>query len=316
MQKILYKKELNGFIKKLMKLGDVIAPVKKEITKFDYIENPEHINISGITLMPLKEFFIPEGEVLFEFEDDKIISPDKEEKKTFIFGMRKCDLNALLILDKVMFDPLYINKRKNTVLIGMFCDSPDQYCFCNSMDLVDYYDLFFYPDKDKYYISIGSEKGAELVKDLKNADKEVVKQPINYKNLSNKDISNNYKSVEWNSDVEKCLSCGACTLYCPTCNCFDIKDFTELDSKKGKRVRNQTSCQLKSFTQVAGGKVFRDSRASRFKHFVYHKIVYYKKHFNKYMCVGCGRCLRVCPPKIDWVDTINKIKGGQNVIRA
>jgi ferredoxin len=26
------------------------------------------------------------------------------------------------------------------------------------------------------------------------------------------------------------------------------------------------------------------------------------------MCVGCGRCLRVCPTKIDWVNTNNLLK--------
>jgi sulfhydrogenase subunit beta (sulfur reductase) len=315
MQKILEKKEFEGFIKKLMKKNDVIAPVKREITKFDFIKSPDEINLKEITLMPLKEFFIPEEEILFEFEDNKIKNNKEKEKQRIVFGMRKCDLNALLVLDKVMTDPLYIQKRKNTVLIGMFCENPDKYCFCNSMELTDYYDLFFYPEDDNYYISIGSKKGSALVKDLKKAEKEIkIPLPKNTKNLVDKDIGDDYHNKKWNSDVEKCLSCGACTIYCPTCNCFDIKDISELDSTKGARIRKQASCQLKSFSQVGGGKVFRDSRSSRFKHFVYHKIDYYKKHYNKYMCVGCGRCLRVCPPKIDWVETINTIKGVKNGI--
>ena len=83
--------------------------------------------------------------------------------------------------------------------------------------------------------------------------------------------------------------------------------------KDGKRTRCEISCQLKSFTKVAGGKSYRDSRLSRFKHFVYHKIVYYKKRQGRYMCVGCGRCLRVCPTKIDWVNTINLLKNEESI---
>ena len=54
----------------------------------------------------------------------------------------------------------------------------------------------------------------------------------------------------WKNDVDKCLSCGACTMHCPTCNCFDIQDILDADLKSGKRVRHHASCQLKSFSIV------------------------------------------------------------------
>lgn len=308
MQKVLEKKELKSFVLKLMENNEVVAPVKKEITKFGLVKSPDEIYLKEITLVPAKEFFIPEEEVLFGFKNNKINKNTAKEKKRIIFGLRKCDLNAIRVLDNVMFDPLYVQKRKEAILIGIYCDSPDKHCFCNSMELEDYYDLFFYPHKDKYYISIGSKKGGFLVKDLKDADEEIKKEIINYKRLENKDIEPDYGDGKWNEDVKKCLSCGACTIYCPTCNCFDIKDRKNISLKEGERIRTQTSCQLKSFSEVGGGKVFRDSRASRFKHFVYHKIVFYKKRFGRYMCVGCGRCLRACPPEIDWVETMNSIK--------
>lgn len=309
MQKVLEKKELNNFLKGIIKNYELIAPIKNKVTSFGIIKNPEDIYMDKITFVPVKDFFMPENEVLFEFENNKIKKTKLPEKKRVIFGMRKCDLNSLLVLDNVMPDPLYKARRENSILIGLYCENPDEFCFCNSMDLVDYYDLFFYPEGNNYYISIGSKKGESLVKNLKEADKEVIKKFVNIKKLPNKEIANDYSSKEWDSDVNKCLSCAACTLYCPTCNCFDIRDVDDININKGKRIKKQTSCQLKGFTEVAGGKVFRESRASRFKHFVYHKISYYKEHFNKYMCVGCGRCLRVCPTNIDWTNTINKIKG-------
>jgi len=319
MQKILPKKELNNFVAKLMKNFQVVIPVKRESNKpsrFKIIKDEKEIGklyLHQITEISPKQFFIPENEILIEFKGGKVIENKGEIPKRIIFGARKCDLNALVILDKVMADVPYKSKRKNTILIGLHCEHPDEFCFCNSMELEDKYDLFFYPHKKDYYISVGSKSGLSLVEDLKTVSpkNEVIKKIKNYKSLVDKDIEKNYKNKIWQTDANNCLSCSACTVDCPTCNCFDIYDELDIDLKNGKRMRKSASCQLQSFSKVAGGKSFRDSRASRFKHFIYHKIVYYKKHFDRYMCTGCGRCLRVCPTKIDWVNTINILKDVQ-----
>jgi ferredoxin len=310
MQKLLPKAELAGFINTLLEKYTVIGPVKKGNTKFDFIKSPKQLYLSKITQVPVKKFFLPDNETILTFKDNKISEPKDKTSLRIIFGLRKCDLNALQVLDLIMKDPLYIMKRRKTILIGMGCNNPDKYCFCNSMDLKEGdFDLFFYPAKNHYFISIGSKKGLALVKNLKNAKIHYKPKIKNTKILINKEIERFYKDKAWLTDSDKCLSCSACTVYCPTCNCFDIFDSSDINLKQGSRKRSETSCQLQSFSRVAGDKIFRQSRPSRFKHFVYHKIDYFKKQYKRFMCVGCGRCLRVCPTKIDWVETLNLLGG-------
>jgi sulfhydrogenase subunit beta (sulfur reductase) len=307
MQKLIKKGEFDGFVRRLIKDYEFVAPTSN--SKFEQIKDPSEMSLGEVTRVPAKSFFLPDNETLLEFRSGKTISVTHETKKRIIFGMRKCDLNAVKVMDEFLADSPYMQKRKNTILIGLFCEKPDQYCFCNSMELEDYYDLFIYPEKGEYYISIGSEKGKELVKDLPDAKKEVIKEIKNFKKLPDKNIEGDYQNEAWESDADRCLSCGACTVNCPTCFCFEISDDLAPNLKDGERKRNYASCMTKSFTEVAGGKAFRDSRLARFKHFVFHKIVYYKKRYGRYMCVGCGRCLRVCPPRIDWTRTINTVRG-------
>ncbi len=318
MQKLLPKKELNIFLSSLMSKYEIIAPIRidNNLSKFQEIKDPKQIYLKEITKIPAKKFFTPENELISEFKDNKVITNKDKTNKRIIFGLRKCDLNAMQVIDKVMFDDLYKNKRKNTILIGLFCENPDNFCFCNSMELNDNcYDLYFYPYKNDYYISIGSKKGEAIVKNLKNSKKTIVLKEKNSKILESKDIDRNYRNKIWKTDADKCLSCSACTIYCPTCNCFDIKDNLNINLKDANRTRGEMSCQLKSFSIIAGGKSFRDSRLARFKHFIYHKIVYFKKKKKRYMCIGCGRCLRACPAKIDWVKTINLLEEEEDIKR-
>ncbi|RME32033.1 anaerobic sulfite reductase subunit A, partial [Candidatus Woesearchaeota archaeon] len=48
-------------------------------------------------------------------------------------------------------------------------------------------------------------------------------------------------------------------------------------------------------------------RTARFKHRIYHKVVYYPEVFGTSMCTGCGRCIKYCPPHIDFVEMVNSI---------
>ena len=316
----LNKKDLNKFFKSIQKKSELYAPIKTDAIRFSLIDDPSIIYLDNLADFPLKEFFFRDREKLFSFNKNKIkVIIEKHEKKRVFFGVRRCDLNGVAHQDFIFMekhkDPYYIAQRENSVLIGYHCNSaPSKYCFCGSMDLKDYYDLMFWNQDDHYLVHVGSNKGKlaltnefeETKLDLKDDMKKIEFTD----KLKNKDISKQYDNPDWKTKgSDKCLSCAACTTLCPTCYCHEIKDEVTLtDLKKGDRLREWSSCQLKSFTRVAGDHVFRDDRTDRFKHRIFHQLQYFKERYNVEMCVGCGRCITHCPTEIDFVQIINGLK--------
>ena len=69
---------------------------------------------------------------------------------------------------------------------------------------------------------------------------------------------------------------------------------------------------MKDFTKVAGGLVFRENKVNRFRHRIYHKLKYFKDQTGKHLCVGCGRCINVCPSKLDMVKITNNLGKKKN----
>jgi len=89
-----------------------------------------------------------------------------------------------------------------------------------------------------------------------------------------------------------------------------VKDEINFDFTTGERVRIPSSCLQRRFTRVAGDHVFRYEKTARFKHRIYHQIQYFKDRHGEEFCTGCGRCIRGCPTRIDWVKGINTMKNG------
>jgi sulfhydrogenase subunit beta (sulfur reductase) len=125
-----------------------------------------------------------------------------------------------------------------------------------------------------------------------------------------------YGAHIWEELGERCLSCGSCSLVCPTCYCYDVADEVELGSRDGTRVRRWDSCLYSSHALVAGGENFRESRASRIKFRFYHKQRGFVAEYGRPSCVGCGRCIEACPVQIDIVEVLNRLRGAENAPRA
>lgn len=321
---LIYRQEKDGFqdfVRALIDLYEVIAPIEEDLVRFSPIKYPSQIFFKKNAYFPLKEYFFRKHEVLFTFDGKGFAQPKQKTPPRVFFGMRRCDLNAIAHQDQVfqgdVHDPYYVEARKNTFLLGYHCEeAPSKYCFCGSLNLKDFFDLMYYERGDHFLVEVGSSQGEKLITKYRRffslAKVEITKEEKKIKNaarLKKSDIAKLYENPDWQKGVEICLSCAACTNLCPTCYCFEIHDeVTTKNPSKGKRLRQWSSCQLPEFTRVAGDYVFREKREERFKHRVFHQLEYFKEKHGNSLCVGCGRCIEGCPTRIDFVDIINDMK--------
>ena len=311
----LEKEDLDLFIKSLK--CEVYAPVKKDDIRFEKITSADEIYFKSPSDFPLKQYFFRSKEVLFEFNHGKLREKIPKVNQRVFIGPRLCDINAVFRQDFIFIkeydDPFYKAQRKNSIIIGYHCNEiPSKYCFCGSMELEEVYDAMLFDKGEYFLIEIRSEEAKKILQKFIKSTKETITaedKKIDTDRLQKKDISKLKDHKDWKKGVDDCLSCAACTVMCPPCYCHEINDEVSIsDLQKGERYREWSSCQLDSFTRVAGDHVFRNKREDRFKHRIYHQLVYFKERYGLNMCVGCGRCIKLCPTTIDFVDIINKMK--------
>jgi len=315
------KKRLFEFLSKIKESYELIAPVKKDLVRFEKVNDAKDIHLENNSYFPVKGYFFKNEEILFNFNEKRFSEPKQNIAERVFFGLRKCDLNAIKHQDIVFIEDVndcyYKARREKSFLLGYYCNKAcSPYSFCGSMDLEDFYDLMFHDKGDNLLVEVGSEKGQFIIKkfskfftetDIKIADEEKIIPGTD--RLEKKDISKVYDNADWKKGVDICLSCGACTTLCPTCYCFSIYDEAKVDNvNESERKRKWSSCQLQEFTKIAGGHVFREKREERFKHRIYHQLQYFKEKYGIQMCVGCGRCIQGCPTRIDFINIINGMK--------
>ena len=105
-------------------------------------------------------------------------------------------------------------------------------------------------------------------------------------------------SPHWADVARRCLTCGNCTMVCPTCFCSTTQEVTDLSGQHAERWRVWDSCFALDFTYMHGGSV-RVSGESRYRQWISHKLSTWHDQFGTSGCVGCGRCIAWCPAGID-----------------
>lgn len=284
---------------------------------------------------PPKRIFLPQAEVLFSYSKDgqqNVPDPEKETPAV-VFGMRPCDARSLALLDMVFDtkdyqDPYYVARRKNTTIFVMACTSPQRSCFCTSFDFgpfsSDEADVLVVDadDKHKYLFEAITEKGKKILSELpglSDADEadvgrvEQLKAQAQAKVTRNVDLDGLPEKLAtmeehpiWQEISQQCLSCGVCGFACPTCHCFDIVD--EPGKEGGKRMRIWDTCMSPNFTREASGHDPRASSASHMRQRIMHKFNYFVVNNGVFSCVGCGRCIRSCPPSVNLTKNIERIQ--------
>jgi sulfhydrogenase subunit beta (sulfur reductase) len=328
--RIIPKREIPDLVRGLTSEYEVVGPVARN-GAFVYapVCDPHELRLDyDTTLLPAKEWFLPSSETLMRFRvaDNQVVDDAADDvTPRVLFGLHPCDVNSLLLMDNVFLgdrpDPYYKARRDNTLIVGVSC-MPNEQCFCNAWGTDEThwgFDIFLTEIGDDYYASIRSIRGADLV------DRYVTGRPATdedtlafqrrtaeFKAAFTSDVDTSqlpvlldakFDSEIWDELGNLCLACGACSMVCPTCYCFDVHDELEADQVHGKRVRVWDSCQFKEFAEVTHGNNFRDTRASRVRYRYYHKQWGYLSKFERVLCVGCGRCTRSCkaginPPRV------------------
>ena len=284
------------------------------------------------TVKSAKDAFFPQSENLYTcYKDGKKISiaPEKLQEESFVvFGMKGCDVRGVKVLDKVFLaepvDNYYAARRQHGIIVSLACGQPEESCFCKAFGIdcaEPEGDVVTWLTEDYLYWKPVTEKGealtAQVAQLLEDADDKAVNdqkaaiaaivEKLPYANISlegwNGDaLKEKFDSPLWEQLYKPCLACGTCTFVCPTCQCYDIKDY---DTGKGiQRYRCWDSCMYSDFTMMAHGNN-RTSQLQRFRQRFMHKLVYFPANNDgMYSCVGCGRCVDKCPSHLNILKVI------------
>ncbi|MGC8743662.1 MAG: 4Fe-4S dicluster domain-containing protein [Verrucomicrobiia bacterium] len=281
-----------------------------------------------------KQFLFKPVEKLFAINRNgwQTTAVDKDNNRPLaFFGVRPCELAAISILDKVFderrcFIPEYKKRREILFIIAVNCTRAGNTCFCSSMGTgpkaKSVYDIVLTEmigDGGHYFIcETGTERGKEIISELKcqsasaaevsEADSAIERAASSMGRIVktagvNELLYEKFESQIWDEIAERCLTCGNCTMVCPTCFCNQVEDGSSFDGKIAWRYRKWDSCFSLEFSYIHGGSV-RASAKSRYRQWLVHKFAAWYEQFGLFGCVGCGRCITWCPSGIDITEEI------------
>ena len=253
-------------------------------------------------------------------EDGFSIDPMKLTDQPFcVFGIRPCDVRALTVMDQVFLadpvDTFYKARREQAILVSLACHRPAQTCFCSVFGI----DAAQPDGADEQFSELLSDTDdTASVEEEKESIRSITKK-LPYSSLSLEGwgagkTDEKFDDPNWQQLSDACLACGTCTFVCPTCQCYDIKDY---DTGHGiQRYRCWDSCMYSDFTLMAAANN-RTTQMQRYRQRFMHKLVYFPTNNNgMYMCVGCGRCVDRCPQALNIVKVIKTMDKGREEEKA
>lgn len=331
---------LNSLYNAINEKMRLYAPIENNgAVNFEEWSEGAEVNLSKMTVKSAKDAFFPQCEDLSNFKKDgKHIIVEQGElvaEDFVIFGVRACDVRAFHILDTVFLegflDTFYEARRKHGIVISLSCTKPEESCFCSNFGIDPAQpkgDIESYIVGENIYFNPVTEKGekfmAEFAGLFENGDDKAVKDSqaktreimskLPFNNLPLKEFGGDkldamFARPEWQALSESCIGCGTCTYVCPTCQCYDVRDYKT--NTGVKRFRCWDSCMRKDFTMMAHG-TNRPSHMQRFRQRFMHKLVYHPANHNgEFSCVGCGRCVAKCPVSMNIVKVMKTLGGNK-----
>jgi ferredoxin len=268
----------------------------------------------------------------FEVEED-----GHDDAPLALIGVRSCELHAIEIQDRVFLggrftDADYAARRHDLLVVAVNCFEPGGTCFCVSMGTgpkaKSGYDLALTEILDgdhRFLVETGSERGAGLLAELPSrpaaaADLDAAGRAVSGaaermgRTLDATDLrgllARTLEHERWDDVASRCLTCGNCTLVCPTCFCSSVEDTTDLAGELAERTRSWDSCFSVEHSYIHGGSI-RPSGRSRYRQWLTHKFGTWHDQFGSSGCVGCGRCITWCPVGIDVTEELTALRGGE-----
>ncbi len=352
------KDDLTAWLDDLAERLTLIAPtaVEEQIFYRPVATSSEIVFDFGKADLPVKEYFLPSTHVLLSMErgeDGVRLREPALDGQRVAFGLRPCDARALRVMDALFLDtepadPYFAERREKTTLVGLACREMGDECFCTSLGLTpdDASDVDLMLTEmgeggegrkggeggGTYAVQVVTEKGAKLLGSLSLVEVEGTvpmptardKTPI----LEAEAWSEHFDQAYWARLADRCLSCRVCTYVCPTCRCFDVRDYGTLDGVSPEagderlncvehveppagggveRLRAWDSCMSEGYRRIAGGHNPRPTKAQRLRNRFYCKFSYYPRDFGPVACVGCGRCISNCPVNVDIVEVLEGV---------
>ncbi len=308
----------------------VLAPVSEDgVTLFRPIAEAERavIEPGGKTRWSPKEFLFPRSEALYRYtfkgESVEIEDPAGPERPRVLFGVRSCDASGLVRLDEIFMsgrtDPFYAGRRAVTTVVTTGCAGADPECFCTAVGGSpvgrEGADLQLVPLGDeRWLLTALTDAGEALVGDTAASWSAARKADLGRSAVLEKAVSEQiarnpvpaewselleagFASPSWDRMAEHCLGCSICAYVCPSCSCFDMNH--DANAWCGEQCRSWDACTFGRFTLHASGHNPRQTRAERYRQRVLHKFSFSGEGEDHFRCVGCGRCVALCPAGLD-----------------
>jgi sulfhydrogenase subunit beta (sulfur reductase) len=267
-----------------------------------------------------------------------VTEPPRESPRYAFLGARSCELHAIGILNRVLLggrhtDPADLIRTDDLFIIAVQCGQAGGTCFCVSMNTGPVADRGFdlalteIIDSERHYfaVEVGSARGSELLAEVPHRDAvepdQSAASAVHERTAASMGreldtagikelLYRNYDHPRWDEVAERCLTCGNCTMVCPTCFCTTVEDVTDLDGDHVERHQLWDSCFTVDYSYIHGGAV-RSSPRSRYRQWMTHKLATWWDQFDSSGCVGCGRCITWCPVGIDITEEARSIRASE-----